>query len=475
VNRLAAAAISVVLAGCSTHAECVPGASVACACPSGAQGAQVCQADRTFGPCACAVDAGAGDAPVSEDALVPPFDASTGLEAASAYFGLEEAVYRAVDLALVGLNGASSANLPAETGNGDISGTLTVTGHVDQGVSDNKTMNVATAFMVYQDRLPTAEGGAASGITYDTDAVSLPMLSILLRNIPNGSFTGSLSGALHMSGKLNGDVVLVLAINGSVEPVPGMPGKIQRVPGTTYVTGTATSDYGTYRLDLPMIVATASGLGAYDGKQARIAVFDLNAGAVIKNASALVTGGSTSATVEVSAGVPYRVDAFVDADGNEVCEWGVDAVFSVVLPALDAGQVKMVALDADATDSHGCLSFGSGTLKLTGSTLPAGAAGKVFFAQLLKLGGTTPLKLGNPVSGTVMGSNIDIEFPGGIITDVLYRVDLYVDDNPTNTKCDSTDDVYRVAPGALGGSNVGGELDATVTEADRNPAACGTF
>lgn len=38
-------------------AQCVPGASVDCACPGGSRGAQVCQRDGTFGPCACAAPA----------------------------------------------------------------------------------------------------------------------------------------------------------------------------------------------------------------------------------------------------------------------------------------------------------------------------------------------------------------------------------------------------------------------------------
>lgn len=40
--------------GCKSSPEgCVAGASVSCACSSGAQGAQVCKSDQTFGPCSC--------------------------------------------------------------------------------------------------------------------------------------------------------------------------------------------------------------------------------------------------------------------------------------------------------------------------------------------------------------------------------------------------------------------------------------
>ncbi len=37
---------------------CTPGASVGCTCPGGAQGAQVCQSDGTFGACDCGTASG---------------------------------------------------------------------------------------------------------------------------------------------------------------------------------------------------------------------------------------------------------------------------------------------------------------------------------------------------------------------------------------------------------------------------------
>jgi len=53
-----------VLSGCTTvnqSGTCVPGASVACACPTGQQGAQTCNSAGTFGVCQCSVP-GATDA-----------------------------------------------------------------------------------------------------------------------------------------------------------------------------------------------------------------------------------------------------------------------------------------------------------------------------------------------------------------------------------------------------------------------------
>jgi hypothetical protein len=223
------------------------------------------------------------------------------------------------------------------------------------------------------------------------------------------------------------------------------------------------------------IMVTASGFTKDEGKMMKIAAVDVNAKMIKSQATATVTSGGASFKLDVDPNVMYRIDLFADMDGNGVCEFGVDDAVSVTVADIAEGKSASVSLTPAQAASQGCLSFGGGTLKITGSMLPASAMGKVFFAQLLKLGGTTPVKLGNPISGTVTGTNIDIEFPGGIITNVLYRVDFYVDDNPNNTKCDTTDDVYRVEPGALGSSNAGGELDGMVKDTDKNPAACATF
>jgi hypothetical protein len=124
-------------------------------------------------------------------------------EARRAYLGLDRAVELAINLGLAGYNAASSANIPDQAGNGEISGTLTVSGQVDQGSSDNKELRLETAFDDYQDRLVvTVDGGspAASGITYDTDPAALPQLDMSLRNITSaGTFTGTLAGRVTMS------------------------------------------------------------------------------------------------------------------------------------------------------------------------------------------------------------------------------------------------------------------------------------
>jgi len=46
-------ALALMLLGCNGGSSCTPGASVACACSDGGQGAQTCRPDGTFGDCQC--------------------------------------------------------------------------------------------------------------------------------------------------------------------------------------------------------------------------------------------------------------------------------------------------------------------------------------------------------------------------------------------------------------------------------------
>src|SRR5262249_34587848 len=133
-----------------------------------------------------------------------------------------------------------------------------------------------------------------------------------------------------------------------------------------------------------------------------------------------------------------------------------------------------LTLSPTQADSRGCLSFGGGTLKITGTGY---TADKVVFAQLQKMksGGGFD-KLGPVQSSTTAGGKLNIQFPGAIIAQTFYRFDFYVDDNPSNSHCDSTDHVYRQDSGALGPTMTGGELDYMIDgSGTTNPAACATF
>ena len=87
-------------------------------------------------------------------------------------------------------------------------------------------------------------------ITYDTNPDDLPYGNLSLRDIPDGTFTGTFTGTVDMTGTLSGVVTLDVALSGEIEEHPDESGVVRRVEGTTTITGTATSRYGTFDIDL---------------------------------------------------------------------------------------------------------------------------------------------------------------------------------------------------------------------------------
>lgn len=167
-------------------------------------------------------------------------DVGSEEDAERAYVGLDKSVDKAMQLGFDGFNAASSADIPAQTGNGDKTGTLVIDGKVDQGASNNKTMTLTEKMTDYSDD---------GEITYNTLG-ALPVIDLKLSKIPDGTIDGTLSGEFTMTGALEGPVVLSLTIGGSLQPSAADPMKIERKPGTTKISGTATSDYGTYDVNV---------------------------------------------------------------------------------------------------------------------------------------------------------------------------------------------------------------------------------
>lgn len=164
---------------------------------------------------------------------------SSSEKAKEAYLGLDAHIDKAITLGFDGFNTASSANISPQMVNGDSTGTLTVTGQVDQGASSNKTMRLLEAMAMYSD-----DGKH----TYDTDSADPPMLNMDLQMIPTGTLSGTLDGPYTMSGALKGTVTLAITFNGTL--MAGASNAVERAPGTTHITGTATSPFGTYDIDI---------------------------------------------------------------------------------------------------------------------------------------------------------------------------------------------------------------------------------
>ena len=146
---------------------------------------------------------------------------------------------KAITLGFAGFNSASSANISPQSADGGVSGTMTVTGQVDQGTSANKGMRLLDALSSYSDD---------GKVTYNTDSNALPALTINLKGIPTGTLDGSLNGSFAMSGELGGQLLLALTFAGQIESGPN--NTVVRKTGTTHITGTATSAAGTYAVDV---------------------------------------------------------------------------------------------------------------------------------------------------------------------------------------------------------------------------------
>lgn len=160
-------------------------------------------------------------------------------DAKKAYLGLDPSVDKAITLGFAGFNAATSANIAPQSADGGFSGTMTVTGQVDQGTSANKGMRLFDALSNYSDD---------GQIKYTTDQAAPPALTINLKGIPSGTLDGSLNGPFMMSGALTGQVSLALTFAGQIQG--SADGGVQRAPGTTHITGTATSPAGTYSVDV---------------------------------------------------------------------------------------------------------------------------------------------------------------------------------------------------------------------------------
>ena len=174
-------------------------------------------------------------------------------QARRAYLGLDTSIEKSIQLGFDGYNSASNANIPEQNSSGDATGTLTITGQVDQGVSANKEMRLYIGMVDYSDGtvLVDADGDEIEiDITHQTSEVQMeqPYLQLSSKDIPDGTFTGTLTGLYLLAGDLNGEVELDLTMSASLQDVGG--GVVGRVPGSTTITGTAVSGDGLYEVEL---------------------------------------------------------------------------------------------------------------------------------------------------------------------------------------------------------------------------------
>lgn len=164
-----------------------------------------------------------------------------------AWLGLDRSVGKSITLGFAGFNAATSANIPSQMTTGDDGGTLTISGKVDQGASANKGMRLEVAMAEYSDGVVSFDGGTVR-VVYATTDGALPALDLQLKNIPDGTYSGTLVGGYQMSGDLQGAVQLNLSMAGQLEN--DGTGKVRRKAGSSTITGTATSASGVYQVNV---------------------------------------------------------------------------------------------------------------------------------------------------------------------------------------------------------------------------------
>lgn len=163
-------------------------------------------------------------------------------QARRAYLGLDKSISKSLALGFMGYDAATNANIPTQMTAGDATGTLTITGHVDQGTPGQASMGLAPAMTTYSDgKIMVDDKGNTITVTYATDMAAPPSLSLKLNSSAGDTLTGSLDGDYDMSGDLQGKVTLNLQISGTFS---GTAPNVMRVVGSTTVTGTAVNSSG---------------------------------------------------------------------------------------------------------------------------------------------------------------------------------------------------------------------------------------
>jgi hypothetical protein len=153
--------------------------------------------------------------------------------------------------------------------------------------------------------------------------------------------------------------------------------------------------------------------------------------------------------------VGHRVDAFVDLDGDERCQFGVDAVASLSLEPLTEGTNVTFPNGAMRVgdDPSGCEAFGGVTIHVE----LANVSKDVVRYALVRLNtpGTAAdrvIKVGDAFADD---GRVVIDLPGAALPEQFYWVDLFEADHVDAT-CATAPKVHRVSIGAFGKFAAGG-------------------
>ena len=225
------------------------------------------------------------------------------------------------------------------------------------------------------------------------------------------------------------------------------------------------------------IDVNGTGFEVDDGITARLALVDIVAEEIVDVAELTITDGAMAASWRdgVVQNTAYRIDAYIDVDGNDICEIGIDKTFAFDVVTGTVG-INLGFMPASAGDSRGCLAFGGSSLSLEGQSFPPNQR---LFAALVRVGDDLVLDVQHVMTDD---GSFEVSWPGGIRPATFYRVDWFVDAN-ANATCDvsPSEGPWRVSFGALGGDPsavgiTGGSTSMVVNGNDTSDsAACESF
>jgi hypothetical protein len=210
----------------------------------------------------------------------------------------------------------------------------------------------------------------------------------------------------------------------------------------------------------PQVSIEMQGFPALDGKIARWVVTDTIRDTEVGTHDIAITGGGFELVLgSLEAGRTYRVDGFVDQNGDDRCEAGVDMAFTfdVEADALDEAGVSFhIEPATNLAMWAGCRSFGAGDYTLTFDDLPAD---RLLEVSVFEASSGDLVFTSETVTGSGDG---EVVLPGVILADTFYEVEIWVDSDSDLT-CEATDQIWLHTTGSVGipGSGLGNHLDGT--------------
>jgi hypothetical protein len=148
-------------------------------------------------------------------------------------------------------------------------------------------------------------------------------------------------------------------------------------------------------------------------------------------------------------GVGHRIDAFVDVDGDQRCEFGVDAVMSLdIAPTTEAYDLTFPAGNLRiGDDPRGCAGFGGTSFRIAVSGVTKGVV-RYALVRLNEAGASVDkvITVGNAI---VAGGQAVLALEGAGQGGRFYRIEFFEADD-FDGACGGETAAFRLSMGAVG-------------------------